>query len=214
MVNVTYVILICLCVVRCNMITTLSLFPGGGWYSERESWSFGRRWIETVESRLAVRGNITANRTVGGSLVGCCWQQKLHSSSPQMTSWYVMTPEMAQLALRPASNSGVLDLCSAVSLSVYVPSSFRSIFLLHYSSFTDSFINFFVCSFLLHSFFLSFVPFYSYFLILWEPGYLSRYSDWLRAGRPGEAVVRVPVGSKIFTSPYRPDRLWGPPNLL
>jgi hypothetical protein len=25
---------------------------------------------------------------------------------------------------------------------------------------------------------------------------------------------RVPVGSKIFTSPYRPDRLWGPPNLL
>jgi hypothetical protein len=26
--------------------------------------------------------------------------------------------------------------------------------------------------------------------------------------------VRVPVGSKIFTSPYHPDRLWGPPNLL
>jgi hypothetical protein len=26
--------------------------------------------------------------------------------------------------------------------------------------------------------------------------------------------VRVPVGSRIFTSPYRPDRLWGPPNLL
>jgi hypothetical protein len=26
--------------------------------------------------------------------------------------------------------------------------------------------------------------------------------------------VRVPVGSSIFTSPYRPDRLWGPPNLL
>jgi hypothetical protein len=25
---------------------------------------------------------------------------------------------------------------------------------------------------------------------------------------------RVPVGSNIFTSPYRPDRLWGPPNLL
>jgi hypothetical protein len=30
----------------------------------------------------------------------------------------------------------------------------------------------------------------------------------------GWAGVRVPVGSKIFTSPYRPDRLWGPPNLL
>jgi hypothetical protein len=26
--------------------------------------------------------------------------------------------------------------------------------------------------------------------------------------------IRVPVGSTIFTSPYRPDRLWGPPNLL
>jgi hypothetical protein len=26
--------------------------------------------------------------------------------------------------------------------------------------------------------------------------------------------VRVPVGSRIFTSPYLPNRLWGPPNLL
>jgi hypothetical protein len=26
--------------------------------------------------------------------------------------------------------------------------------------------------------------------------------------------VRVPVGSRIFSSPRRPDRLWGPPNLL
>jgi hypothetical protein len=26
--------------------------------------------------------------------------------------------------------------------------------------------------------------------------------------------VRVPVVSRIFTSPYRPDRLWGSPNLL
>jgi hypothetical protein len=25
--------------------------------------------------------------------------------------------------------------------------------------------------------------------------------------------VRVPVGSRIFSSPNRPDRLWGPPNL-
>jgi hypothetical protein len=25
--------------------------------------------------------------------------------------------------------------------------------------------------------------------------------------------VRVPVGSRIFTSPRHPDRLWGPPNL-
>jgi hypothetical protein len=26
--------------------------------------------------------------------------------------------------------------------------------------------------------------------------------------------VRVPVGSRILTSPYLPDRLWGAPNLL
>jgi hypothetical protein len=25
--------------------------------------------------------------------------------------------------------------------------------------------------------------------------------------------VGVPVGSRIFTFPFRPDRLWGPPNL-
>jgi hypothetical protein len=29
-----------------------------------------------------------------------------------------------------------------------------------------------------------------------------------------EVGVRVPVGSRIFTSPCCPDRLWGPPNLL
>jgi hypothetical protein len=28
-----------------------------------------------------------------------------------------------------------------------------------------------------------------------------------------EVVVQVPVGSRIITSPCRPDRLWGPPNL-
>jgi hypothetical protein len=28
------------------------------------------------------------------------------------------------------------------------------------------------------------------------------------------AVVRVPVGSRIFTSLYRPDWLWAPPSLL
>jgi hypothetical protein len=26
--------------------------------------------------------------------------------------------------------------------------------------------------------------------------------------------VRVPVGSRIFSFPHRPDRLWGSPNLL
>jgi hypothetical protein len=26
--------------------------------------------------------------------------------------------------------------------------------------------------------------------------------------------VQVPVGSRIFSSPHHPDRLWGPPSLL
>jgi hypothetical protein len=29
-----------------------------------------------------------------------------------------------------------------------------------------------------------------------------------------EVGVQVPVGSRIFSSPRRPYRLWGPPNLL
>jgi hypothetical protein len=29
-----------------------------------------------------------------------------------------------------------------------------------------------------------------------------------------EVGVRVPVGSRIFSSPRHPDRLWGPSNLL
>jgi hypothetical protein len=29
-----------------------------------------------------------------------------------------------------------------------------------------------------------------------------------------EVGVRVPVGSRIFSSPHRPHRLWGPLNLL
>jgi len=38
---------------------------------------------------------------------------------------------------------------------------------------------------------------------------LSRYSDWLRAGRFGD---RIPVGGEIFRT--CPDRPWGPPSLL
>jgi hypothetical protein len=30
----------------------------------------------------------------------------------------------------------------------------------------------------------------------------------------GEVAVLVPVGSRIFSSPRCPDRLWGPPSLL
>jgi hypothetical protein len=36
----------------------------------------------------------------------------------------------------------------------------------------------------------------------------SWYSTWLQTG------VQVLVGSRISTSPYRPDRLWGPPSIL
>jgi hypothetical protein len=36
-------------------------------------------------------------------------------------------------------------------------------------------------------------------------------SSWLDDRGVG---VRIPVGSRIFSSPCRPDPLWGPPNLL
>jgi hypothetical protein len=35
-----------------------------------------------------------------------------------------------------------------------------------------------------------------------------------RHEEPGGVGVRVPVGSRIISSPHRPDQLWGPPNLL
>jgi hypothetical protein len=44
------------------------------------------------------------------------------------------------------------------------------------------------------------------------PELTARY--WLEPKPTGGGGVRVPVGSNIFTSPYRPDRLWDPPNLL
>jgi hypothetical protein len=50
-----------------------------------------------------------------------------------------------------------------------------------------------------------------------EFGILFQTSSTMRSSYrlDGHGVgVRVPVGVTIFTSPRRPDRLWGPPNLL
>jgi hypothetical protein len=46
-----------------------------------------------------------------------------------------------------------------------------------------------------------------------EPGWRSRYSDWLRPRRPRD-WSSSPGRVKNFSSPRRPDRVWGPPNLL
>jgi hypothetical protein len=53
---------------------------------------------------------------------------------------------------------------------------------------------------------------------------LEHYHDMSRDSAVGIATgyglddrgvgVRVPVGSRIFSSPRRPDRIWGPPSLL
>jgi hypothetical protein len=47
----------------------------------------------------------------------------------------------------------------------------------------------------------------------WEPRYCSRYWDWLRAGRQRNRSSS-PCRVKNFHSPYCPDWLWFPPNLL
>jgi hypothetical protein len=46
-----------------------------------------------------------------------------------------------------------------------------------------------------------------------EPGQLSRYSDWLQAGRQMYQSSN-PGGIKNFLLIFSPDRLWGSPSLL
>jgi hypothetical protein len=59
------------------------------------------------------------------------------------------------------------------------------------------------------------IPIFNYCYMLWR---VSRDSAVGIATGYGlddlEFGVRVPVGSRIFTSPCCPDQLWGPPNLL
>jgi hypothetical protein len=47
-----------------------------------------------------------------------------------------------------------------------------------------------------------------------DPEQLSRYSDWLWAGRSGRSGFDYGRGIGIFTSSPRPDRLWGSHSLL
>jgi hypothetical protein len=65
-------------------------------------------------------------------------------------------------------------------------------------------------------------------IFCWAANYMSRtpLSIWNRDSAVGIATgyrlhdrgggvgVRVPLGLRIFSSPRRPERLWGPPNLL
>jgi hypothetical protein len=56
-----------------------------------------------------------------------------------------------------------------------------------------------------------FLYFIFYLFNVKERGWLSRYSDGLRPGRP---TIDSRQRHDIFSSPQRPDRLWGPPSLL
>jgi hypothetical protein len=56
---------------------------------------------------------------------------------------------------------------------------------------------------------LQFLPTITVRLMNVWAGYLSRYSDWLRAGRSAD---RIPMGGEIFRT--CPDRPWGPTSLL
>jgi hypothetical protein len=67
-----------------------------------------------------------------------------------------------------------------------------------------------ICSWLWHLFLSSILLFSQIFSSLMR--YRSRYSDCLQAGRPRNSDSS-PVGSRIVTSPHRPDRLWDPPSV-
>jgi hypothetical protein len=51
-------------------------------------------------------------------------------------------------------------------------------------------------------------------LFLLQPGQLSRYSDLIRTGRPGNWGSTPGGGWEFSSSTPRPDRLWSTPSLL
>jgi hypothetical protein len=63
--------------------------------------------------------------------------------------------------------------------------------------------------------FLQILPFFrEAYIVQEEPGWLSRYSDWLRAGRPRESYSIPDMGKKFLPSVQRPDQFHVPPSSL
>jgi hypothetical protein len=115
--------------------------------------------------------------------------------------WATGQKQSSSLESNSSGNVGFIVVTSKVLCSRYFFGEFSS----HISH----------TSFELFSFSLN--PLISIYLFVYlcmeEPGWRSRYIDWLRAGRP-RGQSSSPGRIKNFLFCNRPDRLWGPPNLL